>query len=62
MVETSYEAMSADLAHPDHLSIIKTPLFYWCRICLCYWYYLRTLWRVPFNRKWLRVPGMDHNK
>jgi len=38
-----------------------TPLFYWRRICLCYRFYLRTLWRVPFNGKWMRVPGMDDN-
>ena len=41
------------------LKLMLTPLFYWRRICLCYRYYSRTLWRVPYNGKWVRVHRMD---
>ena len=38
------------------LQLTLTPLFYWRRICLCYRFYLRSLWRVPFKGNCMRVP------
>lgn len=39
------------------LELVLTPLFYWRRVRLCYRYYLRTLRGVPFDGKWVQVPG-----